>query len=173
MDGALTMQLFKLIAHAPVLFADVRHYDAEDRVWYFSNSGTHPTYFAGRSNDPLVNLKNVTFYPEVSDYPAGGASVHHFAAAGKVTLARLARKNGRYWMAIVPAEFVEFPREVALAKGATCTPEWPIAFTRLESSAEDFLATYPCNHIHGCYGDWERELLQVAALLGIETKVFR
>jgi L-fucose isomerase len=173
MDGALTMQLFKLIAHAPVLFADVRHYDAEDRVWYFSNSGTHPTYFAGRSNDPLVNLKNVTFYPEVSDYPAGGASVHHFAAAGKVTLARLARKNGRYWMAIVPAEFVEFPREVALAKGATCTPEWPIAFTRLESSAEDFLATYPCNHIHGCYGDWERELLHVAALLGIETKVFR
>ena len=173
MDGALTMQLFKLIAHAPVLFADVRHYDAEDRVWYLSNSGTHATYFAGRSNDPLVNLKNVTFYPEVSYYPAGGASVHHFAAAGRVTLARLARKDGRYWMAIVPAEFVEFPRDVALAKGATCTPEWPIAFARLECSAEDFLATYPCNHIHGCYGDWERELLHVASLLGIETKVFR
>jgi len=173
MDGALTMQIFKFLTHKPVLFADVRHYDRLDDVWYFSNSGTHATYFAGASDDPVVNLKNVTFYPEVSYYPAGGASVHHFAAPGRVTLARLARKNGRYWMAIVPGEFVEFPREVSLAKGATCTPEWPIAFTRLQCAADDFLATYPCNHIHGCYGDWEKELLQVAALLGIEARVYR
>ena len=123
--------------------------------------------------DPKVNLKKVTFYPEVSYYPAGGASVHHFAAPGKVTLARLARKNGRYWMAIVPAEFVEFPREVALKKGSTVTPEWPIAFTRLQCSADAFLADFPCNHIHGCYGDWEQELLHVAGILGIETKIFR
>lgn len=173
MDGALTMQIFKLLTHKPVLFADVRHYDRLDDVWYFSNSGTHATYFAGASDDPFVNLKNVTFYPEVSYYPAGGASVHHFAAPGRVTLARLARKNGRYWMAIVPGEFVEFPREVSLAKGATCTPEWPIAFTRLQCAADDFLATYPCNHIHGCYGDWEKELLQIASLLGIEARVYR
>jgi L-fucose isomerase len=173
MDGALTMQIFKLLAHKPVLFADVRHYDRLDDVWYFSNSGTHATYFAGASDDPAVNLKNVTFYPEVSYYPAGGASVHHFAAPGRVTLARLARNNGRYWMAIVPGEFVAFPREVSLAKGATCTPEWPIAFARLQCAADDFLATYPCNHIHGCYGDWEKELLQIAALLGIEARVYR
>jgi L-fucose isomerase len=172
MDGALTMQIFKLLAHKPVLFADVRHFDRVDNVWYFSNSGTHATYFAAASDDPAVNLKNVTFYPEVSYYPAGGASVHHFAAPGRVTLARLARKNGRYWMAIVPGEFVEFPREVSLAKGATCTPEWPIAFARLQCGADDFLATYPCNHIHGCYGDWEKELLQVATLLGIEARVY-
>jgi len=173
MDGALTMQIFKLITHKPVLFADVRHYDCADNVWYLSNSGTHATYFAGASDNPAINLKQVTLYPEVSYYPAGGASVHHFAAPGKVTLARLARQDGRYWMAIVPAEFVEFPRDVALAKGATCTPEWPIAFTRMECPASEFLATYPCNHIHGCYGDWERELLHVASLLGIEAKVYR
>ena len=173
MDGALTMQIFKLIAHKPALFADVRHYDCQDDVWYLSNSGTHATYFAGGSEDPAVNLKQVTLYPEVSYYPAGGASVHHFAAPGKVTLARLARRNGQYWMAIVPGEFVEFPRDVALAKGATCTPEWPIAFARLECPADVFLATYPCNHVHGCYGDWERELLHVASLLGIEAKVYR
>ena len=87
-------------------FSDVRHYDAEDGVWYFSNSGTHATYFAARSRDPAENLKHVTFYPEASYYPAGGASVHHFAAPGTVTLARLARRDGRYWMAVVPAEIV-------------------------------------------------------------------
>ncbi len=173
MDGALTMQIFKHITGQPVLFADVRHYDDKDKVWYFSNSGTHATFFAGASFDPAVNLRQVTFYPECSYYPAGGASVHHFAAPGKATLARLARKNGRYWMAIVPCEFVQFPRKTMLKKGATVTPEWPIAFTRLQCSADEFLATFPCNHIHGCYGDWEQELLRVAEILGIEAKVYR
>jgi L-fucose/D-arabinose isomerase len=173
MDGALTMQLFKLMAREPVLFADVRHYDEEDQVWYFSNSGTHATYFAGRSTDPKKNLKHVSFFPEASYYPAGGASVHHFAAPGKATLARLARKDGRYWLAIVPCELVQFPRKVMARKGATVTPEWPVAFARLECPADFFLANFPCNHIHGCYGDWTAELLHVADLLGIEAKVFR
>jgi L-fucose isomerase len=172
MDGAMTMQIFKHITGEPVLFADVRHYDRADDVWYLSNSGTHATYFAGRSRDPKVNLKNVTFYPECSYYPAGGASVHHFAAPGEVTLARLARKDGRYWLAVVPAEFVEFPREMALQKGSTVTPEWPIAFTRFKVGAGDFLSSFPCNHIHGCYGDWTEELRTVGDLLDIKVRVY-
>lgn len=83
MDGALTMQIFKLLTGSPVLFADVRHYDKENNVWFFSNSGTHATYFAGGSLDPEENLKHVTFYPETHYYPAGGASVHHFSKGGR------------------------------------------------------------------------------------------
>jgi L-fucose isomerase len=174
MDGALTMQIMKYLSSGEtVLFADVRHYEAEDDVWYLANSGTHPTFFAGRSKDPAVNLARVTLFPEVSYYPAGGASVQHFAAPGEVTLARLARKRGHYWLAIVPATFVEFPEAVARAKAATTTPEWPCAFARLEVSPEAFLSSYPCNHIHGVYGDWVSELLNVAHILGIEAKVYR
>jgi len=141
-------------------------------VWYFSNSGTHATYFAGRSKDPAVNLKHVSFYPEASYYPAGGASVHHFAAPGRSTLARLARKSGRYWLAVVPCEFVRFPRKKMLQKGSTVTPEWPIAFARLKCDADFFLANFPCNHIHGCYGDWVAELEHTARILGIESRIF-
>jgi len=172
MDGALTMQLFKHLTGEPVLFSDVRHYDKEDDVWYLSNSGAHPTYFAGRSKNPDENMKYVSFKAECSDYPAGGASVHHYAAPGKVTLARLARKEGKYWMAIVPGEIIEFPREIEDAKGATVTPEWPIAFTRLNVNADDFLAGFPCNHIHGVYGEYVSELLNIAKVIGIEAKVF-
>lgn len=171
MDGALTMQLFKHLSGEPVLFADVRHYDKENDVWLFSNSGTHATFFAGRSKNPEENLKNVTFYPEVSYYPAGGASVHHFAAPGKVTLARLVRKNGKYWMAIVPGEIVDFPKEKSVQLGSTTTPEWPCAFTRLNLTADEFLANYPCNHIHGIYGDWINELKIIARILNIDYKV--
>jgi L-fucose/D-arabinose isomerase len=172
MDGALTMQFFKLITGKPVLFADVRHYDKVDDVWYFSNSGTHATFFAGGSSDPAKNLKNVTFYPEKNYYPAGGASVHHFAAPGEVTLARFARSDGRYKLTVVPATFVEFPRQIALEKGSTVTREWPIAFARLRVSPEYFLSNYPCNHIHGVYGNHTAELLLLAKLLGIEATLF-
>jgi len=172
MDGALTMQIFKHLTGKPVLFADVRHYDREDNVWYFSNSGTHATYFAGKSMNPAENLRHVTFCPEVSYYPAGGASVHHFAAPGEVTLARLARKDGQYWLAIVPGEFIEFPREKALAKGAATTPQWPIAFTRLRVSPEIFLESFPCNHIHGVYGNYAQQLIHIARILGIPAKIY-
>lgn len=172
MDGALTMQIFKHLSGSPVLFADVRHYDRESDVWYFSNSGTHATFFAGGSYVPEENLRHVTFYPEKNYYPAGGASVHHFAAPGRVTLARLSRKEGRYQLALVPAEFIAFPRDVALAKGATTTPEWPIAFTRLKVSAGEFLASFPCNHIHGVYGDYIGQWLSVAKILGIDVKLY-
>ena len=46
MDGALTMQLLKVIAGTPVLFADVRHYEKSVDCWFFGNSGTHATYFS-------------------------------------------------------------------------------------------------------------------------------
>lgn len=174
MDGALTMEILKHISSGQTsLFADIRHYDADDGVWYFANSGTHATFFASRSMDPAENLKKVSFYPEIPDYPAGGGSVQYFAGAGPMTMARLARKKGRYWLAIVPAMFVEFSQEKMEAKAHTTDIEWPHAFARLEVSADDFLSTYPCNHVHGIAGDWVNELCAVAEILGIEAKVYR
>ena len=172
MDGALTMQIFKHLAGTPVLFADVRHYDKAHDVWFFSNSGTHATYFAGGSMDPAENLKKVSSLPETDYYPAGGASVHHFAKAGQVTLARLARKNGGYYLTIVPGEFVNFPEEEMRAMGATTTPSWPCAFTRIRVPADEFISRFPCNHIHGVYGDYVDDLVQVAKLLDIPYQIF-
>ena len=173
MDGALTMQILHHISGQTTLFADIRHYDDDDKVWYFANSGTHATYFASRSMDPAENLKKVTFYPEIPDYPAGGASVQYFAGPGPMTMARLARKKGQYWLAIVPCEFVEFGKEKNNAKASTTDIEWPHAFARLEVSPDEFLSTYPCNHIHGITGDWVNELVNLAEILGIEARVYR
>ncbi len=173
MDGALTMQIFKHLTGAPVLFADVRHYDAENNIWYFSNSGTHATFFAGASYDPVENLRHVKLLPETVDYPAGGASVWHIAKEGKVTLARLARSNGTYKLTIVPAEIVRFDAEKEAVLSQVATPQWPVAFTRLEVSADFFISHFPCNHIHGVYGDCVGQLMNVAEILGIEYEVYR
>lgn len=171
MDGALTMQIFKHITGMPVLFADVRHYEKSVDCWFFGNSGTHATYYAGGSMIPEENLKNVSFLPESKDYPAGGGSVHHFAAPGKVTLARLARKGDRYYLTIVPGEIVQFEKEEMVRLGNMATPPWPMAFTKIKATPEEFLEKYPCNHIHGVYGDYVRELKLTAKVMGIEVQV--
>ncbi|MBC7099212.1 L-fucose/L-arabinose isomerase family protein [Candidatus Bipolaricaulota bacterium] len=172
MDGALTMEILKHITGAPVLFADLRHYDEELGAFDLCNSGTHPTYFAGHSYNPDDNLPKVEFYPQGFYFPAGGASVRHIAAPGKVTLARLARKSGQYWLAILPGEFLELPPEEAERKAAATQVEWPHAFTRLEVGPEELLSEYDSNHIHAVYGDWTEELTWVARMLRIPYKVF-
>lgn len=172
MDGALTMEILKHISGEPVLFADLRHYDAELGAFDLCNSGNHATYFAGHSYDPDVNLPKVQFYPQGFYFPAGGASVRHIAAPGKVTLARLARRNGRYWLAIIPGEFLNLPEDLAERKAAETQVEWPHAFARLEVGVNELLSEYDSNHIHGVYGDYVQELIWFAKLLGIEYKVF-
>jgi L-fucose isomerase len=169
-DAALTMQIFKHLAGTPVLFADVRHYHADLGVWDLCNSGEHATYFAGRSLDPAVNLARTELRPEGFYFPAGGAAVYHIAAPGRVTLARLTRQDREYVMTIVPAEFVDFgARNHEIA--AISQDNWPHAFTRFDCSVETFIERFHCNHIHGVYGEWVRELQLVCWALGIEPRV--
>jgi L-fucose isomerase len=171
MDGALTMEVLKHVSGEPTMFADVRHYDAEGDFFDLCNSGSHPTYFAARSRDPIENLKLVEFYPEGFYFPAGGASVRSIAAPGKVTIARFSRSNGKYWLAIVPAEFLDLGAE-AEKKAEATQVEWPHAFARLRVPADEFLSEYDSNHCHAVYGDWTEELAWVAKILGIGYKVF-
>ncbi len=171
MDGALTMQIFKYMTGQPVLFADVRHYEKPEDIWFFGNSGTSATFYAGGSDSFEENLKHVSLLPESKDYPAGGGSVHYFAAPGKVTMARLARKQDKYYLTLVPAEIVQFDQEKMERLGGMATPQWPVAFTKVATPAETFLRYYPCNHIHGVYGDYIEEWKMVAKILGIEVQI--
>ncbi len=171
MDAALTMEIMKHLAGTPVLFADVRHYHRERGIFDLVNSGEHATYFAARSTDPVENLQHVHLYPEGFYFPAGGASVHHLAAPGAATFARLTRRVGAYRMAIVRGEFVRFsPAENEELMRQT-TYEWPHAFARLACPSERFLDRYASNHIHAVYGDFVPDLLRVCELLGVEAVV--
>ena len=171
-DAALTMQIFKHVTGEPALFADVRHYHEDLGVWDLCNSGEHATFFAGRSMDPEKNLARTEFRPQGFYFPAGGAAVYHIAAPGRVTLGRLIRMDGKYVMTIVPAELVDFgDRNDTIA--AISQDNWPHAFAKFDCSLEEFIRHFNCNHIHGAYGDWVRELEQVCDVLGIECRVLR
>jgi L-fucose isomerase len=168
MDGALTMQLLKLLSGGtPVLFADVRHYHADRDVWDLCNSGQHATWYAARSDDPAENLARVHFYPEVFYFPAGGASVHHLAAPGDATFARLTRHARRYRMQVVRGSFMDFGDKVNQALMRQSTFEWPHAFARLSVNSAEFLSRFGANHIHAVPGDRVAELQAVCTFLGI------
>jgi L-fucose isomerase len=172
MDGAMTMQIMKLLAGTPVLFADVRHYHRDLDIWDLCNSGEHATYFAGHSYNPIENLRKVEFFPEGFYFPAGGASVRHIAAAGSATFARLTRQTGAYQLRILRGEFVNFDQHISDDLMRQTTYEWPHAFARFTCPADEFITTYSSNHIHAIYGDWINELKCVGELLGIETHVY-
>jgi L-fucose isomerase len=171
MDAALTMQILKGLSGTPVLFADVRHYEAELDVWDLCNSGQHATWYAARSDDPAVNLARVHLYPEVLYFPAGGASVQHIAAPGEMTFARLTRASGRYRMHLLRGEFREFDEQTTDRLARQSTFEWPHAFARFTASAEEFLTRFSANHIHAVPGDYTAELRNICELLDIDVDV--
>jgi L-fucose isomerase len=166
-DAALTMQILKLLTGDPVVFMDVRHYDPDYDVMVFCNCGSQSTWYAARSNDPKENLKHVTMNPCLEIYSGGGAHVNLMTKAGKATIARLNRTMGRYRMSIIPAEFVELPRE----KMNETTGEWPHVFAKLPFDHSIFLEKFDANHCHAVYGDHVEELKMICKMLEVEVEL--
>lgn len=168
MDGALTMQLMKGITGTPVLFADVRHHFADLGVWDLVNSGQHATWFAARSDDPAENMACTHLYPEGFYFPAGGASVHHLAAPGDMTFARMSRNAGRYRLQVTLGSFEQYDAETNEQLMRQSTYHWPHAFARLQAPVDVFLSRFGANHIHAVPGDITSELALVAQFLDVD-----
>jgi L-fucose isomerase len=167
MDGALTMLIMHRITATPVLFADVRHYFPDRGIWDLENSGQHATWFAARSDDPAENMAQVHLYPEEFYFPAGGASVHHLAAPGDITLARLSRADGQYRMQVTLGRFERYDAETNEALMRQSTYVWPHAFTKMDALAEVFLSRFGANHIHAVPGDITAELAAACRFLDV------
>jgi L-fucose isomerase len=172
MDAALTMQILKRLSGTPVLFADVRHYHADEGIWDLCNSGQHATWFASRSDDPAENLAHVHLYPEEFYFPAGGAAVHHLAAPGEFTFARLTRLDGRYRMHVLSGELEQFDKATNERLMRASTYVWPHAFARFDADPDEILGRYGSNHIHAIPGDHVDGLRFVCRLLGIDFDGF-
>jgi L-fucose/D-arabinose isomerase len=172
MDGALTMQILKTLSEGPVLFADVRHYHPDLDIWDLCNSGQHATWFASRSDDPAENMRRVNLYPADFYFPAGGASVHHLAAAGEFTFARLTRLDQRYRMQVLRGQLRTFEEAINERLMHASTYVWPHAFARLETTVEEFLGRYGSNHIHAVPGDYVQPLREICRLLDVDFDGF-
>ncbi|MGQ9629458.1 MAG: L-fucose/L-arabinose isomerase family protein [bacterium] len=166
-DGALTMQLMKLVSDRPVALLDIRHYDEDRNIYVLSNCGSAPTWFSGRSDDFTRNLSGVTLRPAIPKYGAGGAHVHLVFKEGDATLARLVRRGDEYSMIVMGGEITH-----CSDPGMQSPPCWPHAFVRLPIPPNQFVDTLNSNHLHLVCGDYVDELTLACKFLGLEARVF-
>lgn len=172
-DGALTMEIMKHVAGGtPVLFGDLSHMDHEENILYIPNCGAMSSWYSGRSNQPLENLKHVELRPSVR--PGGGATVYFTAAPGPITLARLYRWSGEYRMAIIPGDAVALSQqkldEFIEARGVH---QLPTTFVKVTADLEEIIQEFGSNHISGVAGDVEKELVHFCKLKGITPVVLK
>ncbi|MBI4242594.1 MAG: L-fucose/L-arabinose isomerase family protein [Planctomycetes bacterium] len=167
-DGALTMQILKMLSDGkPTSLMDVRAVDRESGIMTLGNCGGMPTYFTSYSDNPQKNLKDVHLKPHVFG-KAGGGATQYICGPSKVTLARLMRKKGKYWMGIITGEFTSRPSDDL---GGVISV-FPHAFFRADLDYDEFLMTYSSNHIHAVEGNIIAELTEFCRLLNIDYKVY-
>ena len=163
-DGALTMQILSLLSGGrPVALLDVRWIDHRTGILTLANCGAMPAAFAADTVDP-GGFSHIRMVPH-SFGGGGGAALPFVAASQEVTLARLCRRKGEYWMAVMRGQ-VEHQDDASLSR---TTAEFPQAFVRVEA-AREFLSEHGSNHIHMVHGDLREELRQFCALAGIEHR---
>jgi len=167
-DGAVTMQILKLISGKPVVFTDLRHYRESDDLMVLCNCGAVATWYARRSDRPEENLKHVSLVPIIPKYGGNGCHLPFVAGEGPMTFARLFRRAGRFHMTIFQGRVESTPEEWTTE---TC-PAWPHIFARLSTPPENLIPRLGSNHIHGVAGDFRRELEKFCELMDITAEVF-
>lgn len=165
-DGALTMQILKLISGGkPTALLDVRWFDAQNSRWILANCGAVAASFMSSPEDPS-GFSHIQAQPHVFGAGGGGA----FSAVMReqpVTLARLCRKNGEYWMAILEGEIqAQEPED-----NQKVTPAFPRAVVKTSAGA-DFLNVFGSNHIHLVSGKHAEQLAIFCRLAGVRCQIW-
>ena len=166
-DGALTMQILKLLSGLkPTALLDVRN--IREGEFIGANCGSMASWYTNYDSEASVNLKDVHIIPNAFGKAGGGAT--QFVAGDRdiVTLARLCRKNGKYWMAMLKGSIVNKPRE-ELKK---TTWPWPHAFIKTNFDREKFLETYGSNHIHLGVGDLAGKLAEFCKMKSLDYLIY-
>jgi L-fucose isomerase len=168
MDQALTMQLLKLVTGGrPTAALDVRLFEEDRGRFRLANCGSSGSAFAALGEDPVEALGQVHLRPHVFG-KAGGFATQFVFAPSEVTLARLCRRAGRYWLGLLSGRTVSEPRE----RLRETTWPWPHAFVETDIDFPAFLTEFGSNHICAVRGDCVAELERWAGQAGIESRNF-
>lgn len=165
-DGALTMQLLKLVSGGkPTTLMDLLVYDWERNLLFMGNCGGMATWFAEASQRPEENLRSVHLLPQIQG-KAGGAATQYVAPERTFTIARLYRVAGRYHMVLMVARSARVDRS-ELKKSME---PWPhIVVKMCPESVRKLVETVGANHLHAVEGDYAEELKTLCWLKSIEV----
>lgn len=158
-NGTLTMQLMTNVSGKPVMFADFLQFDEKEHMVTLCNCGSQPTDFAPSKKDVCWVHEGLQEF----QWKIGGCCPRYVAKSGLLTMARLGRIDGEYIMLIMTGDAVNFPHE----KLNEVNSQQPQAFVKLHCTADAFIDSLRCNHIHVIYGDYTKELVAACKTLRI------
>jgi L-fucose/D-arabinose isomerase len=151
---------------------DVRLYHPDKDLWDWCNSGNHASYFAAQSLSAKKNFETISFHPALKYYfKAGGASVEFDAMPGEMTFGRLGLWDEKPFMVIIAGEAAKLPAATRKKLNDQTSPTWPHVHARLDCDFEEFLTTFPCNHVLGLVGDHVQALVYLCEIAGITPVV--
>lgn len=171
-DGALTMEVLKHVSgNTPPLFGDVSNLDTVNNLIYMPNCGAICTWYAKRSNDPEVNMREIEL--RAANRPAGGCIPFMKIGPGPITLARLYRKSGKYFMAVLEGDMItpetELYENYVAAKGKH---QLPTAFIKTNADFVKLIDELGSNHISGVAGSYTKDLLYFCEMMNITPVLF-
>lgn len=165
-DGALSMQILHLLSDGkPTALLDIRWFNHDTGTWILANCGAMAASFFATENDES-GLSSIKMGEHVFG-KGGGGSLPAVVTKQTVTLARLCRKDGEYWMAIIPGEV----KEADQSELSLTTSAFPQAHIR-STAGESFLQEFGSNHIHMVSGEYSQDLITFCNIIGISYKIW-
>jgi L-fucose isomerase-like protein len=167
LNTALTAYILHLLTGFSVFNPDVQRVRKSDGVVVLTSDGACPLNFAENKKEVKLGKRGV-----FGEGEADGICVGLVCKPGLVTLARLMRIKGKYFMHIALGESYVPPKSKLQKELNECGfPYWPHAFIKLKGDVDLFIQNQRSEYISMCYGDLKEELLDLCYLLDIEPIV--
>ena len=161
--GTISSALLFYLSGKPPLFGDIKYVD--DDLVLIANCGASSLYYAKLSENPEENLRATTIQGQCQG--AGGGALTYRTPPTTLTVARLIRKGGEYYLLYFLAEGVEIDEEVEskLKWGR----QWPHTAIKNPLDKEKFLNAMGANHLSAVPGDFRSEIEFAARVWGIRA----
>jgi L-fucose isomerase-like protein len=161
--GTISSALLFYLSRKPPLFGDIKYVD--DELVLIANCGASSLYYAKLSEDPEENLKETTIQGQCQGN-SGGALTYRTPPT-ELTVARLIRKGGEYYLLYFLAEGVEITEEIE--SQLKWGKQWPHTAIKNPLDKETFLNIMGANHLSAVPGDFTEEIKFVARMWGIKA----
>jgi L-fucose isomerase-like protein len=164
--GLLTMILLSNISGGvPALFGDLTYIGKEYLI--ISNCGASSVYYSCGSCNAMEMLKNITI--EANCEGLSGGAVGYKCPEGDMTVARLVRSKGKYFMHLGLVKALKISDKISskFYYGNT----WPHTAVSINADQQLLVKAFGANHLVAIGGDFTKEMIYACNLAGIE--VFR
>lgn len=161
--GTISSILLFYLGGKPPLFGDIKYVD--DELVLIANCGASSLYYAKLSENPEENLNATTIQGQCQG-KSGGALTYRTPKT-TLTIARLVRIDGEYYLLYFLGEGVEITEEIE--KKLKWGKQWPHTALKNPLDKERFIAVMGANHLSAIPGDYTQELRFIAKLWGIKA----